>query len=281
MTFKTVIAYFRSEAELKRVMAAVGLLVQKFQGLHVTGLYSIPSPIAYADPNGFIDPGMFELHDKQHQERSESLKQHFETAINAIGAAHEFRVVRSETGTAADGVIAACLGAELLVAGQPDPDDPGTNDETADTIIFNSSCPVLLVPYAPALDVQALNRILVAFNGKREAARAAIDALPFMSQAESTEIVWIDPPENDNEDTRDAASELVATLGRHDITAKLTLLASHGRSPQDVMRDHLIAERVDLLVLGAFSHSRLRELFFGGVTRAMLGSLAVLTLFSR
>ena len=68
MTYKTVVAYSRSEAELKRVLSAVALLMRKVPDLHVIGLYSIPSPIVYADPNGFIDPGMFELHDKQHKE---------------------------------------------------------------------------------------------------------------------------------------------------------------------------------------------------------------------
>lgn len=174
MSYKTVVAYSRSEAELKRVLSAVGLLMNRMPDIHVIGLYSVPSPVVYADPNGFIDPGMFELHDKQHKEMSERLKQLFEEEMRRQGANHEFRVTRSETGTAADGVLTSCLGAELLVAGQPDPDDPATNDETADTLVFNSSCPVLLVPYAPVHTMEALDRIVVAFNGKREAARATL-----------------------------------------------------------------------------------------------------------
>jgi nucleotide-binding universal stress UspA family protein len=58
-------------------------------------------------------------------------------------------------------------------------------------------------------------------------------------------------------------------------------LASHNRYAQDVLREHIIAQRADLLVMGAYSHSRLRELVFGGVTRAMLNDLPILTLFSR
>ncbi len=159
MSYKTVVAYSRSEAELKRVLSAIGLLRQKVPDIHVIGLYAIPSPIVYADPNGFIDPGMFELHDKQHKELSERLKHVFEEEMRRQGINYEFRVTRSDTGTAADGVLASCLGAELLIAGQPDPNDPATNDETADTIVFNASCPVLLVPYAPVLPMVSLDRI--------------------------------------------------------------------------------------------------------------------------
>ncbi|WP_079211865.1 universal stress protein [Brucella pituitosa] len=281
MSYKTVVAYSRSEAELKRVLSAVGLLMRKFPDIHVIGLYSIPSPIVYADPNGFIDPGMFELHDKQHKEISERLQERFEEEMRRQGANHEFRITRSETGTAADGVLTSCLGAELLVAGQPDPEDAATNDETADTLVFNSSCPVLLVPHTPVIAMEALDRIVVAFNGKREAARATFDALPLMRNASRTEIVWIDPPEREGEDEALAGSDLAESISRHGLAVSVTPLASHNRYAQDVLREHIIAQRADLLVMGAYSHSRLRELVFGGVTRAMLNDLPVLTLFSR
>ncbi len=281
MSYKTVVAYSRSEAELKRVLAAIGLLVQKVPDIHVIGLYAVPSPIVYADPNGFIDPGMFELHDKQHKEASDRLKHVFEEDMRRQGINYEFHVTRSETGTAADGVLTSCLGAELLIAGQPDPNDPATNDETADTIVFNSSCPVLLVPYAPVLPMVSLDRIVIAFNGKREAARATFDALPLIKQAGKTEIVWIDPPEREGEDEALCGTELAEALSRHGVEVEVQALASHGRYAQDALREHLIAERADLLVMGAYSHSRLRELVFGGVTRAMLNDLPILTLFSR
>ena len=281
MSYKTVVAYARSEAELKRVLSAVGLLTRRTPDIHVIGLYSVPSPIVYADPNGFIDPGMFELHDKQHKEISERLKLLFEEEMSRHGTHHEFRITRSETGTAADGVQTSCLGAELLVAGQPDPDDPATNDETADTLVFNSSCPVLLVPHAPILPMEAIDRIVVAFNGKREAARAAFDAMPLMKNASRTEVIWVDPPERESEDEALAGSELAQALSRHGIEASVTPLASNSRHAQDVLREHIIAQRADLLVMGAYSHSRIRELVFGGVTRSMLNDLPILTLFSR
>ncbi len=281
MSYKTVIAYSRSEAEQKRVLSAIGLLMRKVPDLHVIGLYSIPSPIVYADPNGFIDPGMFEMHDKQHKELSARLKLLFEDEMKRQDAQYEFRVTRSETGTAADSVLAACLGAELLVTGQSDPDDPATNDESADSIVFNASCPVLLVPYAPVLPQMSLDRIVIAFNGKREAARAAFDVLPLIKQAGKAEIVWIDPPEAEDTDATLAGSELAEAISRHGVDVTITPLQSHGRSPQDTLRDHIIAQRADLLVMGAYSRSRLRELIFGGVTRSMLSELHVLTLFSR
>ncbi|MBN9046416.1 MAG: universal stress protein [Rhizobiales bacterium] len=281
MSYKTVVAYARSEPELKRVLSAVGLLQQKMADIHVIGIYSIPSPMVYADPNGFIDPGMFELHDKQHKELSEHLKSLFEDEMRRRKARYEFRVARSETGTAADGVLATCLGAELLVAGQPDPDDPSINDETADTLVFHSSCPVLLVPYAPVLPATSLDRIVVAYNGKREASRAAFDALPLLRRASRTDVVWVDPPEPLNDGEAHASTDLVEALARHGIKVEAVPLKSEGLSPPDALREYALAEHVDLMVIGAYSHSRVREFLFGGVTRNLLKSLPALTFLSR
>lgn len=281
MSYKTVVAYSRSENELKRVLSAIRLLTQKLHGIHVIGLYSIPSPIVYADPNGFIDPGVFELHDKQHKEISDRLRQVFEEEMRLQGIAHEFQITRSETGTAADGVLTSCLGAELLVAGQPDPNDPATQDEIADTLVFHASCPVLLVPYAPVLPLEALDHVVVAYNGKREAARAAFDALPLMKSASKTEVIWIDAPVREDEGEAPAGSGIAEALSRHGLPISLSSIPSNNRYAQDVLREYLITQRADLLVMGAYSHSRLRELVFGGVTRALLNELPILTLFSR
>lgn len=280
MSYKTLVAYSRSENELARVVAAIRAVIHKLPDIHVIGLYSIPSPIVYADPNGFIDPGMFELHDKQHSELSSKLKLAFQAEMEQLGLSHEYKIARSESGTAADAVLTSCYGAELLVAAQPDPDDPTATNESVDPIVFNASCPVLLAPYAPAMSCEAIDRVVVAYNGKREAARAAFDALPLLKTASHVEVIWVDAPVRD-EDEPLAGSGIVRGLSRHGINVSLSHVPSNSRYAQDVLRDYVVAERADLLVLGAYSHSRIRELVFGGVTRSMLNDLPVLTLFSR
>lgn len=280
MSYKTLVAYSRSENELARVVTAIRAVMGKLPDIHVIGLYSIPSPIVYADPNGFIDPGMFELHDKQHNELSSKLKAAFQTEMDRLGLPHEYKIARSESGTAAEAVLTSCYGAELLVAAQPDPNDPTMSHESADPIVFNASCPVLLVPYAPITPCEGIDRVVVAYNGKREAARAAFDALPLLKAASHVELIWVDAPVRDEGEPL-AGSGIVRALTRHGINVNLSHIPSNSRHAQDVLRDYVIAERADLLVLGAYSHSRIRELVFGGVTRSMLNNLPVLTLFSR
>lgn len=102
-----------------------------------------------------------------------------------------------------------------------------------------------------------------------------------MKHADRTEIVWIDPPEIEGEDQALASHDIAEALSRHGVNVAPAAIASNGRYAQDALREHIVAERSDLLVMGAYSHSRLRELVFGGVTRSMLNELPILTLFSR
>lgn len=281
MSYKTIIAYARCEAEMKRILMAVRLVTQKVIDAHVIGLYSVPSPVVYADPNGFIDPSMFEMHDKHHQENAQRLKLIFETDMRLHGTSFDYRVVRSNTGSAADGVLESAFGADLVIAGQPDPNDADAADDTTDTLVFNSGRPVLMVPFHFNASTHSLERIAIAFNDKREGARAAFDSLPLLKTASRTDVIWIDPPETENDTPALGSSGLAAALRRHGVNVNKRAVGSHGQSVQDTMREYIVAERIDVLVMGAYSHSKLRELVFGGVTRSILTDMPILTLLSR
>jgi nucleotide-binding universal stress UspA family protein len=280
MAYRTLIAYVRSTAELKRITAAAALVAAKTDRAHIIGIYAIPSPVVYADPNGFVDATVFEAHEARHKENATRLKILFETEMRRQDLPHEFRIVRSSTGAASDGILQSAFRADLIIAGQPDPDDPDTSSDTTEVLVFDSGRPVLLVPYAFSAPSD-LSRIVVAFNGKREAARAAFDALPLLITAASVVIVWVDPPETDEENSEIAGSALAEALDRHGVKVAVKHLSSQGLSTQETLRQYILANGVDLLVMGAYSHSRLRELVFGGVTRAILADMPGLTLLSR
>ena len=137
---------------------------------------------------------------------------------------------------------------------------------------------MLVTPHdAPC--ISTFRRVIVAWNGSREAARAAFDALPFILEADSTEILLIDPPETP--DTAETGADIAAALARHGAQVTVHTEASDGRATDDVIRDRLAATGADLLVLGAYSHSWFRELLFGGVTRTVLQSMPVTAFLSR
>lgn len=282
MSYKTVLAYIRSESELLRILSAVELIVAKHPEAHIVGLYSIPAAAVYADINGFIDPGMFDMHDKHHDENSSKIKMLFDAAMKNGTNSYEFQIIKSDTGTGAQGATQIACGADLIITGQTDMDDPDIANDAIDTLVFDSGRPVLMVPLKALNPVKSLDRIAIAYNGKREGSRAAMDALPLLKTAKRVELLWIDPPLDDQgQGVVPQAQELAKALNRHGIDISIQMLTSSGRSAMETLQEYLQATDTDMLVMGAYSHSRLRELVFGGMTKSVLNNMPALTLFSR
>lgn len=296
MAYKTLIAFARSEKEMERVLATTQVIAGEMDNPYIIGVYSSPAAIVYADPNGFIDPIMFEMNEKQHADIAQKLKEKFTAHMKGSRFDHEFRITNSPTGAAVDGVLQSALAADLLIAGQPDPNDAATRDETTDSLVFGCGRPVVIVPYNISKETPKLEKVALAFNAKKEASRAAFDAVPLLKAAQSVDLIWIDAPfdesladedeEDDNIETTDLSGsyigqELAKALLRHGINVTFKSVSSEGRSAQEVLKTYIIENGIDLLVMGAYSHSRLRELVFGGVTRTMLQDMSVPTLLSR
>ena len=139
---------------------------------------------------------------------------------------------------------------------------------------------MLLVPL-PAPRIEPIPQGAgLAWNGSREAARAAFDALPFIMEADETEMLVVDP--------RRAATDAGEAGRRHRGSACPPRRPCHGqpkasagRPIDDVIATSLPQAGADLLVLGAYGHSRLREFLFGGVTRRVLKAMPVATFMSR
>lgn len=281
MGYRTLIAYVRNAAELERIVGAAALVAAKTDRAHIIGIYAIPSPVVYADPNGFVDATMIEAHEARHEENAKKLKKLFETEMGQHDLPHEFRIVRSNSGIGSDAILQSAFRADLIIAGQPDPADPELSSDPTETLVFDSGRPVLLVPYGFSAPSE-ISRIAVAFNGKREAARAAFDALPLLVAVKSVEIIWVDPPETGGQKANTVAGTALAeALDRHGVKVTVKPLISQGLSAQETIRQYVMQNGIDLLVMGAYSHSRLRELVFGGVTRSILTDMPTMTLLSR
>jgi nucleotide-binding universal stress UspA family protein len=163
--------------------------------------------------------------------------------------------------------------ADLVVLEQPDPDerDPASVEELA--LVLGR--PVLMLPYVGAPKPIG-RRIMLAWNGSRESARAAHDALPFLTKADRVLVTGVNP----DGAAQASAERLLAHLARHRVNAELRRLDSGGLGVGDVLLNAASDEGVDLLVMGAYGHSRMRELILGGATRSMFRHMTVPVLLS-
>ncbi|WP_439272233.1 universal stress protein [Pseudochrobactrum sp. HB0163] len=298
MSYRTVIVYTRSMRELQRLFKALNLLVRDGEPVHITGLYVIPTPVIYSDASGFIDAGFYENHLRHHQDNAQAIAEFFNSQISRYATTSEFLIIRSESDNASNTINEFGMAADLIIAGQADPDDPDTQITPLDQLIYNTKTPALIVPYN-FHPPRTISNLAVAFNGKYEASSAAFDALPLARQCEQVHIVWVNAPKPEDEETNtiviperphipgvpreapEIARRLQQAYQRHGINADIDLIPSEGLTVQDRLRQYVQDNEIDVLIMGAYSQSRLKELIFGGVTRSFLGNMPCLTLFSR
>jgi nucleotide-binding universal stress UspA family protein len=142
---------------------------------------------------------------------------------------------------------------------------------------LESGRPVLVVPRVGTY-TSIGERILVAWNGKRESARATFDAMPLLSQASSVKVLTIEPAQAEEGTLPD--TEIAASLARHGVKVTSARTIAPETSVADEILNRVSDDSADLLVMGAYGHSRFRELVFGGVTRGIAQQMTVPTLLS-
>jgi nucleotide-binding universal stress UspA family protein len=280
MTYKTIVAVLSAAEDAGKVTDHALALARRTGG-HVIGIHAespvvvtLIAPMEYPDPNAVL-----ELQERA-QQQSREVEQAFRSRCARDDISYEWRLFTGTAGYASAGVIDSARGADIVLAGQFDPDLDGPAREDIEDLLYESGRPVYLVSNAPA-GPEPVDRVLVAWNGSREAARAVFDALPFLTAAKDVEVFAVDPPETAMQSRDFSGAELAATLARHGVTATVTSGASGGHSVAEVLNRRATEIDAGLIVMGAYSHSRLRQRLFGGVTSAMMRDARVPTLMSR
>lgn len=191
---------------------------------------------------------------------------------------HEQRLVEDD---AYGGLTLQARYADLVVVSQADRDDPATGSLLQDLpehVVLNCCRPVLTVPCAGHFTSIGA-RILAAWDGSHSATRAITNALPLLRQASSVTVAVIDATIGADEHGEEPGADMARYLARHGVAVDVVREASDGDVGEALlaMADR---RRADLLVMGAFGHTRFREMLLGGATRTVLGAMTVPVLLS-
>jgi nucleotide-binding universal stress UspA family protein len=143
-------------------------------------------------------------------------------------------------------------------------------------MLFESGRPLIVVP--PGRDVFSSARVIVAWDGSAKAARAMNDALPFLRAAEQVEVVTVSGEKDLS--TSLPGAEVAPHLVRHGVNVSVVELEVENGDVTETLRRRAILSRADMIVMGAFVHSRLRQMVLGGVTQSLLKSCPVPLLLS-
>lgn len=248
----------------------------KKQKANLIGLYALDVPefpgyVAAQLPKDILDRNRAIF--SEHAEQAETM---FRKLCTAAGIHWDWRCIE---GNRAQSVIVHGRLADLvLLPGVLNGDDSPTG-ESSSRIILECGRPVLLVPSTP-MDDDAGSRVLVAWNGRREAVRAVHDALPLLSKAEWVKVVVINRSTAASDDGEIAGHELCRHLARHDVNAEAKEVKVHGESEGAALLELAKKENANLLTMGAYGHARWRELVIGGVTAHVLKNTALPVILS-
>ncbi|PHV38406.1 universal stress protein [Janthinobacterium sp. BJB304] len=282
MTYKTVLLHIDDSAGRAARIEAAASIAQACGG-HLTGvaLTGVSRLLYQHQPDLDADPNL-SLHLNFLRDRATRALDGFEQQVRAAGvASFEQRVLDDE---AAGGISLLARYADLVVISQYNAKDksPSVMRDFPAYVLLHSGRPVLIVPYAPPLPLlappAAARNVLISWNASKEASRAVTAALPLLQRAGQVHVAIFDAQVHAAEHGEQPGAELVHYLARHGVEARLHLLDGGGVRRGDI-GEALLSQAADLsadlLVMGAYGHSRLRETILGGVTRTILQSMTI------
>lgn len=176
----------------------------------------------------------------------------------------------AQLGGLADLIALRARFADLVVLPRPYGAGQGPEAEAVvESAMFEGQAPVLILPETGLPGGKLPGRIVIGWNQSREAIVAVRRALPFLKRAAVVNIAVIDPPSHGPERS-DPGGALCQMLVRHGVHPEVSVLARTMPRVSDVLTRHVRDQNADMLVMGAYGHSRFREAILGGATRDML-----------
>jgi nucleotide-binding universal stress UspA family protein len=170
--------------------------------------------------------------------------------------------------------------ADLTVVGPEMLTRDSLRDKTIEGALFASGRPMLVVP-AGAHPTLKPRRVMIGWDGRLEAARAVREAIEMLAAADEVRVVLVDPTADERDHGAEPGADVAAYLARRGVKVTVDRLPSQGMTVAEVLRRHAGDTAAELLVMGAYGHSRLRERIFGGTTRSMLEESTVPVFMAR
>ncbi|KXG86748.1 universal stress protein [Agrobacterium bohemicum] len=281
MGYKTILAVMDTAENARKLGEFTASLANTFSshviGLHMESFATVP----LVAPMEMPDPATVQAVQEVAHEETMDVGLIFKQKITGENISSEWRSFVSSVGYSSNTAIQSARCADIVIARQTSSSALSDSRADLDNFLYEIGRPILLVPHVLE-QPKPIKRVLVAWNGSREATRATFDALPFLLAADSVEIFSVGADDDDTQSGSLAGSEIASTLARHGINVTVTSQEkSHGVSAEKAIENRLSDNSIDLLVMGAYGHSRWWEMLFGGVTRTLLDKMTALTLLSR
>jgi nucleotide-binding universal stress UspA family protein len=269
MSYKTILVHCdagrATDARLKLGFELADRFAGHLVGLHVRQAFQAP---AFTDAVQAME-AVYSTYESALRADEAAATATFQRMAGMAGCSSDWRVA---DGLADEALTVEARCADLVIAGQDEPDAPPTAPpaKLAEKTAIESGRPVLVVPYI-GLAKPPGKTVMLCWNGSREAVRAATAALPLLKSANKVIVLTIDPPTG--ADRHEPGADAAQWLARHDAKVTVQRDSAADSDVGGVILSRAADHDVDLIVMGIYGHSRMRELVLGGASRTLLASM--------
>ena len=274
MSFRTILVQCDADEKLPLRLAVAAGLAERF-GSHLVGLHALlpfQPPVVFGGGVVVQMGDFYALHLGKTKADEAAAAAAFTEATKGKEILTEWRVV---DGLLDDKLVAQSRYADLVVVGQTDPDAMSpTPSGFPQYVALASGRPVLVVPHIGVRSSPG-KTIMLCWNASRESARAATEALPLLKAAREVAVLIVDEKAATSRPSADHGADVIRWLGRHGVEAVAQREVADSVDIGDVILSRAADLDTDLIVMGIYGHSRVREMVLGGASRTLLASMTV------
>jgi nucleotide-binding universal stress UspA family protein len=244
---------------------------------HLAGIAFLYDPIVPVSGAGYIPAEVIETQERDNEAATKAALGRFTAASARAGVTAEPLTLSASFAGVGEQFGRIARRFDLSIVGQAEPETGGVEEIIAESALFESGRPVIIVPYIQRGPLK-LDRVMVCWDGSRAATRAIADAMPLLRRSGRVEVVIV-ANERGKKDEIEGA-DMGAHLARHGLNVEVNRTALGDIDVADVILSHAADAGSDFIVMGGYGHSRLREFLLGGVTRSIMRSMTAPVLMS-
>jgi nucleotide-binding universal stress UspA family protein len=244
---------------------------------HLAGIAFLYDPIVPVSGAGYIPAEVIETQERDNEAATKAALERFTAASARAGVIAEPLTLSASFAGVGEQFGRIARRFDLSIVGQAELETSGVEEIIAESALFESGRPVIIVPYIQKGPLK-LDRVMVCWDGSRTATRAIADAMPLLHRCGRVEVVIV-ANERGKKDEIEGA-DMGAHLARHGLNVEVNRTALGDIDVADVILSHAADAGSDFIVMGGYGHSRLREFVLGGVTRSIMRSMTAPVLMS-
>jgi len=237
---------------------------------HLVAIAFVYDPIVPVAATGYIPPEVIETQQRDSENAAKAAIDRFTAAASRAGISAEPLTLSASLAGAGDQFGRIARRFDLAVVAQAEPQKSEVEELIAESTLFESGRPVIVVPYIQKTPLK-LDRVMVCWDGSRPATRAIADSMPLLERAGLVELVIVANERGKQDEI--AGADMGQHLARHGLKVDVKRIAGGDIDVADTLLSHAADSAADFIVMGGYGHSRLREFVLGGVTHSILRSM--------